>query len=359
MKHFALLLIAFTLSLSACGPNSTPLVPGAEQTKDEFTPLPGPGDFAGAKTTLPFSGVSWPAVVSIAERAAFAIGLNLSGSFEGNSGWSNLTNNFDGQGLSMGLLNQTLGTGSLQPLLIAMQNQFPQRISALFSAANYQSLNAMLKAFQATLPQLVATRNLASAAASTVLGTGDELPGAPLSALDYEAEGLVISAETLHSNAASEIASPTSASVQWAVATLYAGTQFKPDWKVQLNALGNDPNYISIQIQAASRLFTLARKYQAQLGLLDFRSFLFFFDIAVQNGSLYAADVTDFLAWRKQSGGVFECGDAAVRNADAPPKTCSSPVCRRCALSQTFSYFGTWHSSRGRSRLRRRIWRPA
>jgi hypothetical protein len=69
---------------------------------------------------LDFQGLQWPDTVPVAMRDPFAAGLNISGSFEGPDGWANLTDNFDGQGISMGLLNQNLGQGSLQPMWIEM-----------------------------------------------------------------------------------------------------------------------------------------------------------------------------------------------------------------------------------------------
>src|SRR4051794_25917173 len=53
---------------------------------------------------LDFANLDWPSSMGVAEHDPFALALNISGSFEGNDGWENLTNNFDGQGLSLGLL---------------------------------------------------------------------------------------------------------------------------------------------------------------------------------------------------------------------------------------------------------------
>ncbi|MEN1988188.1 hypothetical protein [Paenibacillus hubeiensis] len=43
--------------------------------------------------------------------------LRNTGFFEGNNGYSNLSGNFDGQGLSFGIIQYNFGQGSLQPLL--------------------------------------------------------------------------------------------------------------------------------------------------------------------------------------------------------------------------------------------------
>src|ERR1700677_1324186 len=83
--------------------------------------LPG-GEGLVICSPLDFTNVTWSGQLSPFQEQGLELGLNISGSFEGAAGWANLTNNFDGQGLSMGLLNQNLGQGSLQPLLIEMEN---------------------------------------------------------------------------------------------------------------------------------------------------------------------------------------------------------------------------------------------
>lgn len=50
----------------------------------------------------------------------------ITGSFEGSGGFANLTGNFDGEGISFGILQWNLGQGTLQPLLKEMQKNGPQ-----------------------------------------------------------------------------------------------------------------------------------------------------------------------------------------------------------------------------------------
>lgn len=47
-------------------------------------------------------------------------------------GFDGLTGNFDGMGLSLGLLQWNIGTGSLQPLLREYATQYPQQVNAVF-----------------------------------------------------------------------------------------------------------------------------------------------------------------------------------------------------------------------------------
>ena len=57
-------------------------------------------------------------------------------------GFFGLSSNFDGQGLSFGLVNWTIGTGSLQPLLRDFATESPDRWSTVFGpdAARFRQL---------------------------------------------------------------------------------------------------------------------------------------------------------------------------------------------------------------------------
>jgi len=65
-----------------------------------------------------------------AERKAVEITSTLETGRRG--GFYGLSGNFDGQGLSFGLVNWTIGTGSLQPLLRDLAKENPQRWNAVF-----------------------------------------------------------------------------------------------------------------------------------------------------------------------------------------------------------------------------------
>lgn len=222
---------------------------------------------------LSLSGVIWPASLEPQARNSLALALNLSGSFEGSSGWANLTNNFDGMGLSMGLLNQTLGTSSLQPLWIKMRDRSYNKMQSLFSASHFTSALGMLARFENTAGDIV------------------EMEDAdPVNHLDIgqpdRAEGMTIF-------------SAASDSVSWAKSTIYTdgGTTFQPTWKSELKAMAASPEYVSLQIEAALTIHNRAMKYMATLGMTELRSYLMLFDINVQNGSLYQADIDAYKAY--------------------------------------------------------------
>ena len=72
----------------------------------------------------------------------------------------NLSDNFDGQGVSVGLLNQNLGQGSLQPLLILLRDGHPQTLRTLLGPERLRGLLEMLARWQphATDSHSIATR---------------------------------------------------------------------------------------------------------------------------------------------------------------------------------------------------------
>jgi hypothetical protein len=222
---------------------------------------------------LDFSDLDWPNNLSPTERDPFALALNISGSFEGEDGWQNLTNNFDGQGLSLGLLNQCLGQGSLQPLLIEMRDKYTGEMEMEFSVANFESLLNMLKQWQAAV------------------NTTDEridLADYGLSRLDDADKIEAITGFSPDKNFRAELTGKNQNSVDWAARTLYNKAAFKPDWATQLTRLSASQGYRSIQVNAALKLHTATMTLFKTFGLKLYRSYLFLFDIEVQNGGIPA-----------------------------------------------------------------------
>jgi len=218
---------------------------------------------------LNFDGVTWPGAMTADDRAAFEVALNISGSFEGSTGWVNLTNNFDGQGLSLGLLNQCLGQGSLQPMLIRLRDEHPETLKADLGPEHLKSLLDMLAKWQKE-----ASVGLESAPLST-LDNPDEDGGPRATAADGE-------------------------SVRWAVANLYdAGDKFKPSWEGELTALASSRDYVSVQIAAAARYHDRSLADEDRAGVRELRAYLFLFDVQVQNGGLYPGDFDDYAAYRR------------------------------------------------------------
>lgn len=222
-----------------------------------------PGELRGG---LDFSSVTWPSSLTPDDQAAFKAALNISGSFEGDEGWGNITGNFDGQGLSLGLLNQCLGQGSLQPLLIRMRDQRFKTLEALFSPDHLESLLGMLAKWQSS--------------------AGIESAFPRLSLLDVPSDPYK-----------PELTSANQASVSWALKNLYSGAHFEPVWKAELVALSNAPEYVSFQIAAALGYHERAAAYEEEIGVREFRAYLMLFDIVVQNGGLYPEDLSEYAAY--------------------------------------------------------------
>jgi hypothetical protein len=214
-------------------------------------------------SALDFDGVTWPAALTADDRAALEIALNISGSYEGGDAWANLSDNFDGQGLSLGLLNQCLGQGSLQPMLIRLRDRNPERLKTLLSPDHLKSLLGMLAKWQ-------------SAAV-------EDAEPAPLSALDEPGD-----------TAGPKSVAADKASVEWAAANLYVDGGFQPLWKNELSALAASPEYVSIQISAAVENHDRALSAEDKIGVRELRSYLMLFDVAVQNGGLYPQDLVDY-----------------------------------------------------------------
>lgn len=299
MAHFPFLrlaIVALVLGLVACGDGARIETAGvgeeaslgggdiAQDPPVTPTPVvPGPGGTTPVKpycSSLSFEGVKWNASLTPYERRSLAIALSLSGSFEGPNGWRNLTNNFDGMGLSAGLLNQTLGTGSLQPLLANLKARAPSAYNTIASTRR-ASIIAMVDKWVAAKSYRVPLLNSSGFRAMV-----DEAPTS--SHLDMP-EGFRAAGEFQTMGAAED------ASVAWAKANLYQsnGSTFKPEWSTELKNLLGHPSYVSEQIIAAEVLHRRALGYAARLGFTSLRSYLFMFDICVQNGGLNEAEFTE------------------------------------------------------------------
>jgi hypothetical protein len=90
-------------------------------------------------------------------------------------------------------------------------------------------------------------------------------------------------------------------SVAWAERTLYTdgGVTFDPVWKAELTALAAHPEYVSFQIDAALGYHEKAAGYESRIKVRELRAYLMLYDVVVQNGGLYPADLEDYDAYVK------------------------------------------------------------
>lgn len=223
---------------------------------------------------LDFTGVTWPESLTPQDRVAFALALNISGSFEGDQAWATISNDFDGQGVSLGLLNQNLGQGSLQPMLQRMRENHPDTMAVTFSSDHLKSLYDMLDSWQR------AGKVEAFGALPKRLSLLDEPP---------------VQMQDRTGPSADED------SVAWAERTLYTdgGKTFDPVWQAELVALAAHPQYVSYQLDAALGYHEKAAGYEALIKVRQLRAYLMLYDVVVQNGGLYEDDLDDYAAYVK------------------------------------------------------------
>ncbi len=240
---------------------------------------------------LPFENVSWPKSMDEFEVNSYALAMNISGSFEGHDGWSNLANNFDGQGVSLGLFNQNLGQGTLQPLFNRFKKDHPNLIKKLMSSSQFNSLNKMLNEWG------MSAIALSSKSQSQTSWSKD------YSALDDE-ELLSEDVPFIKTFKASN--SNNQKSVNWAVSNLYSGSRFKSIWRQSLQSLAETPEYITLQVAAAGAIHNKAMNYMDLYGFRQLRSYLFLFDIVVQNGGIPQKIEQQYFKWARQNPKVSE-----------------------------------------------------
>lgn len=257
-------------------PNNPPQIEESPFTNEEVPTI---------CSALDFQDVSWPKDFFQFDQLAFSLGMNITGSFEGHAGWTNLSNNFDGQGVSMGILNQNLGQGSLQPLLIKMRDNHLDVLESVMTESMLKSMLDMLASWERSTP--AGLKQAVAVEVNRRLIEPEEL----VEGVDkyYAFDGL-----QLRSN---------SSSVRWAKRTLYSdsnGRKFKPEWKTALKQIAGDPTYVSLQIEAATYIHDRAHRYRHRVGWQQLRSYLFLFDIVVQNGSLRDKHFEAFEDWLSQ-----------------------------------------------------------
>ena len=279
--------------------NETPVVPAPPPLGD--SPQPPSASAPAGTDVLPkfcsplnFEGLSWNPKFTLEERRSFAIALSISGGFEGSAGWQNITTNSDGQGLSAGLLNQTLGTGSLQPLLATYQTHQPRLFSSAFSPSHLSSVSGMLENWKQQTnwhqeKMLIVSAALPNRDRDQTFNTE------ALTAKAYSNEAPIISA----------VSQLLQSSVSWAKKNLYLSTgQFIPSWKSELQSLLIQPGYVSLQVEAAEHYHMKALTYVNRVKVYDLRTYLLMFDFVTQNGSISEARFAEWEHLRASSAAL-------------------------------------------------------
>lgn len=155
--------------------------------------------------------------------------LALTGSFETGKGipecFAGQSGDFDGQGISLGVLQWNFGQDSLQPLLKEMINKYPKAAKAVFQE-NYDVL---------------------------------------VSALNSEKEELMTFSRSIQHPVKHYLYEP---------------------WRGMFKSLGRTDEFQNIQVKYANALYKAALKLCKEYGLWSERATALMFDIKVQNGSI-------------------------------------------------------------------------
>ena len=263
-KIFLSVAFALSLFLGGCAKSEviSPVTGSQDQSGSESPPLSATNPPVAFRSDIDFSAIVWPANMTNLDRRALELALNISGSFEGLESWITISNNSDKQGMSLGLLSQNFGSGTLQPLLIEMRDHHPEIMSLIFSPAHLISLYAMLVDWSSQ----TSARSFA------------ESPR--VSMLDMFS-----------------MANSAAGSVAWAVKNIYsnkAGTVFIKQWKSEFQTLAITPEYKNLQFGEALTMHEAAKAYALQTGVSQLRSYLMMFDVVDQNGYMHRGDFVDY-----------------------------------------------------------------
>jgi hypothetical protein len=194
--------------------------------------------------------------------------LALTGSFETGAGipdcFAGVSGDFDGQGISFGVLQWNFGQGSLQPLLKRMFSEHPERSRSIF---------------QERLDLLV-----------------DRLNGGKSDLMAFARSVQHPTRHFLHE-----------------------------PWRGMFKSLGRTDEFQRIEVDAATALYKAARQLCADYGLWSERAVALMFDIKVQNGSINSTVkgqiLADFQSLSSRGGGeepeVERLRIVANRRADA------------------------------------------
>ncbi|MEK6553980.1 MAG: hypothetical protein AABZ31_01970 [Bdellovibrionota bacterium] len=276
-----ILLLSFTLG---CGENFSPEAYG---TPDEEYP----SDQLQICSKLDFSQINWPTIFNAATQNSFALALNVTGSFEGSQSWTTIAGDSDGQGLSLGLLQQNLGSGTLQPLLATMNKSHKSKMQAFFSTSHWTSISAMLDEWTKTNPVTISSFALA---AFQPLFPSDSVALSPLDE-NYD--------EPLFESLATTAVTKT---LTWARQNILSNKVVKADWKKELQALSNSAEYRNYQFREALHLHLSTESYFKYFGFKTLTAYLFLYDVVVQNGGFNDSHKNLYQQYVKQNPNTNE-----------------------------------------------------
>lgn len=193
---------------------------------------------------VPENPPSKPEITLLTKELIYQITSAFEGGVFGKINFSNLTGNFDDQGLSIGFLQWCTGQDSDRPLFVQMNNDHHDVLKSV--------LGTYYDSFVATL-QL-----------------------------------------------------PTSQRLKWAIGINDSSNRIVPTWKAMLSQLCNTSEFQEIQMKFAESKLQKAVKYCDTYQVVSVRALALMFDIVTQNGSIsektHNKIMSDRVAQEKQLG---------------------------------------------------------
>jgi len=326
----SLLIIVMSIGLLACNNSGTnlknftkPAVDNSDQSApddngssdengnvDNPEPTNRPLNRINFCSRLELASIRWPSSLSEVEIDSYALALNITGSYEGHSDWKNISNNFDDQGISLGIFQQNLGQGSLQPLLIEVAQDYEYIYRQFFNRNQTESIFDMLEDWDANSGLGLAS--VQSKLSRNTAGISEAITDESLtnfySPLDIEDNENIKPREVTDRIFAKASNSKNQRSVNWAIKNLYErnGRTFKSEWKRSFQGLAGDPRYVSKQVRAGHTIHNKAMRFMEIYKAKELKSYLFFFDIVVQNGGIRESTRQKYLAEVNQTPSMSE-----------------------------------------------------
>lgn len=203
--------------------------------------------------------------------------LRNTGFFEGNNGYSNVSGNFDGQGLSFGIIQYNFGQGTLQPLLKEYIKNNETEFKAVFGTSK-----------AATLKDIVNNKT-------------------------------------------------KSQQIAWGDSISTSGGNVVSEWKTLFEAMGAKSANQSLQRKYAESYFDRAVSFAGKFGIVSTQGLAFLFDHAVQSWSISGessiiAEIQSLeKAWRN-SGETTRYPDKDRLFSVLKGVNGSDPIARRTAI---------------------------
>lgn len=260
---------------------------------------------------LDFSGIEVKLGLTEKENWLLAVAMNISSSFEGAESWENLSNNFDGMGFSLGLLQQNLGQGSLQPLLISYLENFVSIeetvLSKNLSSDQLESFQRMLIQWNGGPIQFNSQNKKNIKTNEKIVGSNEQelFPDSQtLNHLDFLDE---TNRESKTTSFKVTLSPKNQTSVDWSLSNVYNPQGvFFPSWKKALQEMAGSNSYRGLQLKSSLTIFKKASSYAQFFQLESSEALFLMYDFVVQNGGFNLDQKNQILSWRQQNSTVAE-----------------------------------------------------